>query len=455
MSWESALQEWVEEPYKLGHLLGFEKLSEIHGEWVKLFLNVPASGQTVLMAHRNSYKTTCGLVALTLLYMLYPNIRVLIVRKNLINAEKIVLAMQKIFNSDIFKIWSDNRHGIANVETAVWSRSQLSLAFKKKLTAEPSLQATGVGGSITGAHFDYIWCDDIVTDADRYSPAERESTKNYVYELANIIEPFGSRMYTGTTWHQDDAFSVLPEAIKYPVRSVKINGIDEAWIEEQKKNMPNSLWCANYELKHVFDGDTIGAFQKVDKFTAEYLVAFIDTSFSDSSNSDKTALSIVGFSLTGYNDSKACPIEFTGMSWQKSVTHPDVVREMLLFLDRYKPIETCVESQLADSTSIFIDRFRLAENQLGLNIKNHWTTFHQTKNKHERIMQNIDSNKTRIFVLSDTDAGYLNPIVNYSKKSSNDDEIDSLAGAINLWLTSDNLKNYIYQYEQLKKQRAI
>lgn len=248
-----ALAEWVERPHTLGHLLGFPLLSEVHSEWVKIFLGTPKGGKRVLQAHRNSYKTTAGLVGLTLLYMLFPNLRVLIVRKTLKNAEKLVQAMQKIFQSDIVRAWMKSRHGLDSLLTDTWSAGFVTIACKRTITAEPSLQAAGIGTSITGSHFDIIWADDVVTDQDRYSPAERERTINYIYELDNIIEPEGSQFITGTVWHPKDAFSVLPEPYRFRIGEIEIKGITPAWIADRKKRTPVALWAANYELRHVKD----------------------------------------------------------------------------------------------------------------------------------------------------------------------------------------------------------
>lgn len=199
------------------------------------------------------------------------------------------------------------------------------------------------------------------------------------------------------------------------------------------------------------DEDMIGAFSTVEKFSAEYLVAFLDTSFSDSTVSDRTALAIVGFvAIPGQSD-HIWQIEFTGKSWQKSVTHPEVIYDMLRFLDRFQPIEVCVESQLGDSTQIFLDRFKQAEKDLNLQVRNHWSVLHQTNNKHERIMLHVAGNRDRMSVLADTDKAFLNPIVSYKKKADHDDEPDALAGAINLWQTSPNLRKYVYAAEKLRQ----
>jgi len=196
-----------------------------------------------------------------------------------------------------------------------------------------------------------------------------------------------------------------------------------------------------------FDDGSIGAFEECEGFSTPYRVAFIDSSFSDRRASDRTAVSIVAFVPLEGRENRYWPIEFTGMSWERSVTDAQVVQELLLFLDSHKPVETCFESQLGDSTKVFIDRFKEVERALGLDVKNHWTVFHQTKNKHERIMLDVAGNKDRMKVLKGTPAQYLNPLVGYTKGAAHEDEVDSLAGAINQWRTSKALAQFIRRME--------
>ena len=192
-----------------------------------------------------------------------------------------------------------------------------------------------------------------------------------------------------------------------------------------------------------FAYDTIGAFPLIKNFTTPYRVAFIDPSFSDSGDSDRTAVSIVAVNPDVNKEPHEWEIQFTGKKWEKSITDYEVKKELLLFLDIYKPIDTCLESQLGDSTRVFIDAFKQMEKELGLSVKNTWSHFHQSKSKHERIMMEVASNKYRTKVLEETENSYLTPIINYSKKVEHDDEIDSLAGGISLWYRSKVLQNYI------------
>ncbi len=222
-------------------------------------------------------------------------------------------------------------------------------------------------------------------------------------------------------------------------------------MEYDKKHHPDKYlhkWCGKYR---IYGDEIIGAFQTIPAFTSPYLVAFIDGSFSDSTVSDRTAVSIVGFVPQGSKESKYWPIEFTGMSWQKSITNPEVIDDLLRFLDKYKPIESCLESQLGDSTVTFIDRFKEREKILGVSVKNHWSWFHQTKNKHERIMLEVAGNKDRLFMIESTPSEYKNRVISYKKKDKHEDEIDSLAGGIKLWQTSKALKTYIYMMSKKRR----
>jgi hypothetical protein len=212
-----------------------------------------------------------------------------------------------------------------------------------------------------------------------------------------------------------------------------------------EKTLPGEYKRMVLGLWGDFDVDIIGAFEDIDKFTAEYLVAWFDTSYSDSTKSDNTALSIVGFAPSRTAKQSYWPIEFTGMVWEKSISHPDVINEAVLFLDRFKPVEAILESQLAESTQVFIDRFKQAEIDMRVSIKNTWGWEHQKSSfgsKHERIMLYVGGNRDRIKVLKGTDKKFLHAIVNYKKKTKeHDDEPDSLGGGIYRWQTSPVLKS--------------
>jgi hypothetical protein len=276
--------------------------------------------------------------------------------------------------------------------------------------------------------------------------------------LTPTIRKEGSQIiFTYNPTNEDDAIDkefTVParEGLREDCELIEMNYYDNPWLpgvlkeelEYDKAHRPDVYlhkWLGKYR---IYGDEIIGAFPTVPQFSTPYLVAFIDGSFSDSTVSDRTAVSIVGFVPQPGSESKYWPIEFTGMSWQKSITNAEVVDQLLIFLDRFKPIETCLESQLGDSTVTFIDRFKERERVLGVSVKNHWSWLHQTKNKHERIMLEVAGNKDRMSMIESTHGDYRNRVVSYKKKDKHEDEIDSLAGAIKLWQTSRALKTYIY-----------
>ena len=73
----------------------------------------------------------------------------------------------------------------------------------------------GINGSITGKHFDRIFTDDIVNVQDRTSKAERDRTKIVYQELQNIRNRGGRIFNTGTPWHKEDCFSLMPNIERY------------------------------------------------------------------------------------------------------------------------------------------------------------------------------------------------------------------------------------------------
>ena len=435
IDWLATLDDWLTNPHELGHLLGYDKLTPIHGDWIKIFLKNPRFD--LLQAHRGAYKSTCGVVAVILLFLCKPNTRLLIVRKSEEMASDILKTVQKHFEANgALRLFVYSRWGLTDVKTSMWSSTRTTFAFKKTITPQPSIMAAGVGASITGAHFDYIWMDDIVTIKDRYSAAERTQTKAYFDETANLIDPLGCRMLSGTPWHESDVFSTLDAALftdrRFPFGTVDLPADELAEMGARKDRLPYAEWCCNYMLTHVADNDTIGAFVSVPNWDCQYCVAFIDPSFSDHTDTDATAVSIVGVSRG--------LIYFTGAKFPKSISDQPTRRAILDLLARFTPIETVIESQLADTSIFFIDAFKADE--FSYPVKNLWTTKRQYRNKHERIAATVIANKPTMRILEGTQQEYSLAVSRYYKGAPHEDEIDSLAMALEHLASSPIVAEY-------------
>lgn len=440
----AALDDWLANPHEFGHLLGYDKLTPLHGKWIRKFITYQKFD--MLQGHRGSWKTTCGIVGMVLLFLCFPNMRLLIVRKTGDLASDILKTIQRHFESnDVLRLYMFSRWDITDARTKTWSSERTTFAFKKTITPQGSITAVGVGASITGAHFDYIWSDDIVTIEDRYSAAERRWTIAYYLELDNLIDPLGQQRLSGTPWHEQDVFSIIPAEYfndsVFPVGSVPMPEDELAEIMARKSRLPYAEWCCNYELRHVADNDTIGAFETVDNWECQYCVAFIDPSFSDKTDTDATAVSIIGVHKG--------LLVFTGMKFPKSISDAMTRKAILDFLARFTPIETVIESQLADTSIFFIDAFKADEAHYPL--KNHWTVKRQFRNKHERIAATVIANKPNMRLLNGTQQDYSLAVSRYYKNAPHDDEIDSLAGAIEHLASSPIVAEYAAAVEMLKR----
>ena len=89
-----AIEFLITQPYKLGHMLGFNDLGELHNHWIREMLT--AKEDRTLQAHRNSYKTTCVSIALAEIIILLPNKRTLFCRKTDTDVKEIVKQVKNI-----------------------------------------------------------------------------------------------------------------------------------------------------------------------------------------------------------------------------------------------------------------------------------------------------------------------------------------------------------------------
>ena len=80
MTRQQAVDFLITKPYKLGHLLGFTKLTDLHNVWIIDMLK--GKKDKTLQAHRGSYKTTCVSITLALIIVLLPNIKTLFINQS-------------------------------------------------------------------------------------------------------------------------------------------------------------------------------------------------------------------------------------------------------------------------------------------------------------------------------------------------------------------------------------
>ena len=94
MTRKQAVKFLLDSPVKYAHMLGFNKLSDLHNDWIIEMIR--GQEDYTLEAHRGSYKTTCVSVALATSMILLPNIRTMFMRKTDSDVKEVVKQVQKI-----------------------------------------------------------------------------------------------------------------------------------------------------------------------------------------------------------------------------------------------------------------------------------------------------------------------------------------------------------------------
>ena len=404
MTRTDAVKFLVNRPYKLGHMLGFTKLTKLHNDWMRKMIK--SKSDETLQAHRGSYKTTCVSIVLAILMVIFPNKRILFMRKTDNDVKEIIKQVQNILVDPHFQVFVMAIYGI-QCKLTVASATEVSTNLTTVVKGSAQLVGLGVGGSLTGKHFDIIFTDDIVNVQDRISKAERDHTKIIYQELQNIKNRNGRIFNTGTPWHKDDCFTLMPEPEKYDCYQTGLIEKDE--LEQIKSKMLPSLFAANYELRHVAAEDVIFTTPKTggDPALIEQGDSHIDAAYG---GADWTAFTIV--------KKKDKTFYVLGKCWRKHVD--DVEDQILNIHHKYNAGKIYCENN-GDKGYLAKDLRAKGERVV---------IYHENMNKFLKITTYLKAEWENIVFVDGTDEEYINQICDYNEDAEHDDCPDSLASLI-------------------------
>ncbi len=237
----------LKRPAAFGRQLGFTLLTDrLHESWINEM--VWGKEDSTLQAHRGSYKTTCLIIAIAEILIFQRDRNIIFLRKTDDDVVEVLEAVRKVLLHPLTQAIYQALTG-KPLELIKSTGKQISTSGYARSGGTPQLLGIGIGGSLTGKHADIIITDDIVNRLDRESRAEREKTKRIYQELQNVKNPGGRFVNSGTPWHKEDAFSLMPEPKKWDCYSTGLLG--EGQIEDLRMKMAPSLFAANYELRHI------------------------------------------------------------------------------------------------------------------------------------------------------------------------------------------------------------
>ena len=395
----------IDEPYKVANWLGFTGINkELHNKWIQEL--VFGKNDWTLQAHRGSYKTTCVSVAFALYMILFPKKNIIFIRKTDDDVTEIIEQTRKILSSDTIKFLSYKLWG-KPVEIKKSNSNEITTNLSDTTRGAVQLLGLGIKGSLTGKHAYWVHTDDIVNIKDRVSRAEREYTKSIYMELQNIKIKGGKITNTGTPWHKDDCFSLMPKADKYDCYKTGLLTTDD--LDGLRRSMTASLFAANYELKHIASENAL--FTNLKFFDDDSKLfngrAHIDASYGGEDGSvltiakkDGNNFYILGKRRNGHIDKH--------------------INEFMEIVKNYRAgVIRCEDNG---------DKGYLAKEIVwrgGLA-----STYHETMNKFLKISSYLKGEWENVYFSRNSDAEYLDEILDYSEDAAHDDSPDSCASII-------------------------
>lgn len=407
-----------EHPIEIGHWVGLKDLTDLHNEWLRSFLY--STEDQTLQAHRGSYKTTTLSLFFSLHAIINPNETLLYFRKTNTDVEEIARQTVKILNSGCIKYIVKMLYGI-DLSLIKCTGSEIQTNLVTSIKGASQIVGLGIGTSITGKHADIVVTDDIVNVNDRISRAERERTKIAYQELQNIKNRGGRFINTGTPWHKEDAFMLMPNLKQYDCYQTGL--ISDEQLQKIKDSMLPSLFAANYELRHIASEDVIFTNPNVGYDPAvlqQAPVCHIDAAYG---GEDWTA-----FTIAKKLDGK---LYVLGKAWRKHVDN--CLSEIVALRKEFNAGKIWCESN-ADKGYLQKELKRLDERA---------TTYHEGMNKFIKITSYLKGVWSNVIFVDGTDKDYIQQILDFNENAEHDDCPDSLATVARMMYSKNGNQEYV------------
>lgn len=398
---ETAYRFLTEKPAQYGQMLGYPDLrDDLHGEWIRKM--VLGHEDMTLQAHRGSYKTTCDCIGLAENIILRGDLNSIFLRKTEADIQEVINNVTRILihpvTQQLYKALTGN-----NLAIIKSNANEITTSSYTAPRGAVQLLGIGIGGSLTGKHADRVWTDDIVNLKDRRSRAERELTKAVYQELQNVRNRGGRIINTGTPWHKEDAFTLMPPPERYDCYKTEL--LSRGKLDELRGSMSPSLFAANYELRHIAEENAL--FTTAPKFFSDEALlrdgkAHIDAAYGGEDWTAFTCGKRVGDKLYLY-----------GRMW-----HCHVDNVIGAVIEEAKRL-MCGPIMCEDNG----DKGFLAQEirrQGGKAIP-----YHEGENKYIKISTYLRKWWPNIEWLEGTDKEYINQVMDYTEDAEHDDAPDS------------------------------
>lgn len=419
------------------------------GDWLRFCyadilgtkLNDPKKTIRILQVYRTAGKTNIAtILGIAWAILIKPNISIGLYTKRIDLALAILneigsyLARKEYV--DIFNEIYETKYETLLTTDKVGTK-QMKMDLFTKRGKDPTITAMAVEKTVTGAHFDLIVCDDIVSSEEATSLIQRETTNNLVKDLiGNICVPSGGCVFIGTPHHKADAYQELDNSLsggktkyfefqfrKYPAGTLSKDTPERLQaMYEQAMTLGGELFWSQHYLLKILDNNQVEPFVNINRGeiihnrgyeNTRKVIAAIDPAYA---GIDNTAVTIL-FTLKSTDK-----IYILGKLWLESALTvvPDIVNFLLL----YKVSKVYIENNKDEGyliDSVKREYLRRGE-RVGVE------AVRNTASKSTRIYGAISPRLDDLFLLpKESDKEFIRQIVEWNMDANIDDAPDALA----------------------------
>lgn len=198
-------------------MLGYRDLGEFHAQQISALSQVWEITDTPVrrlwLWSRGFFKTSL-ITESHSIYLIVNNvdIRILLVSNTISVAEDILRNIKNHFmNNELFRYYFSEfcpeANAIGKVEFG--TTEEFTIPNRKKSKKEPTMMVAGIGTNLTGLHFDYIKCDDLVTKNSVTNDTQIQASKDYYSSLRHLFDKAAvpREDVVGTIYHFNDLYS--------------------------------------------------------------------------------------------------------------------------------------------------------------------------------------------------------------------------------------------------------
>lgn len=143
-----------------------------------------------------------------------PNIRILLVSNTISVAEDILRNIKNHFMTNAlfryyFPEFCPEPNTMGKIEFG--TTEDFTVRCRTRVRKEPTMMVAGIGTNLTGLHFDYIKCDDLVTKDSVTNDTQIQDSKDYYASLRHLFDKAAvpREDVVGTIYHFNDLYTAV------------------------------------------------------------------------------------------------------------------------------------------------------------------------------------------------------------------------------------------------------